>query len=172
MGVTVPQRMAPEAALAMFDRLAPVGVDEMLGAWRGAVIETGHPLDPLLPAARWQGKRFESAEDVHPLVHRGLSGGVYRVNPALLPLGLAARMPFAAALTQVLFPVLGPLAATTRPRARLRMVAHRGVTTAAMIYDAKPVIDLFRRIDARSVMGLMDQRGAPAPFFFRLMRED
>lgn len=171
MGVSVPARLSSDAALALFDGLPTVAVTEMTGRWRGDVIETGHPLDDLLGAARWYGKVFEGPEAVHPLVHRGLFGGMYRVNPALLPLDWGMRLPFAAQVTRLLFPLVGPLMATSRPRARLRMVAHRGVVTAAMIYDAKPVIDLFRRIDDQSVMGLMDQRGAAAPFFFRLTRQ-
>jgi hypothetical protein len=52
----------------------------------------------------------------------------------------------------------------------LRAVTYRGVTTAAMIYDHLPIIDCFRRIDAHTVLGLMDMRGTP-PFFFLLERD-
>jgi len=38
-----------------------------------------------------------------------------------------------------------------------------------MVYDHLPIIDYFRRVDARRMMGLMDMRGA-APFFFQLER--
>ena len=61
-------------------------------------------------------------------------------------------------------------ATTSRPRARLRTVEHRGVHTAAMVYDALPIIDVFRRVDGATVLGLMDLRGLPDPFFFLLRR--
>ena len=63
------------------------------------------------------------------------------------------------------------LVTTSKPRARLRSVEHRGVQTAAMVYDALPIIDVFRRVSARTVLGLMDLRGLPDPFFFVLHRE-
>lgn len=49
-------------------------------------------------------------------------------------------------------------------------MTDRGVTTAVMIYDHLPIIDCFRRLDGRTMLGLMDMRGA-APFFFQLERE-
>jgi hypothetical protein len=51
------------------------------------------------------------------------------------------------------------------------MVEHRGVATAAMLYDRLPIVDVFRRLDAITLLGLMDARGIPQPFFFRLHRE-
>jgi hypothetical protein len=66
--------------------------------------------------------------------------------------------------------VLGPLLATKAPRARLRMVEDRGIATAAMVYDQRPIIDVFREIDGDTVMGRMDERGQP-PAFFVLSRE-
>ena len=46
----------------------------------------------------------------------------------------------------------------------------RACPTATMIYDHLPIHDVFRRVDASTLVGLMDQRGAPAPFFFLLRR--
>ncbi|WP_324273741.1 DUF4334 domain-containing protein [Blastococcus brunescens] len=45
------------------------------------------------------------------------------------------------------------------------------MSTAAMVYDALPVIDVFRRVGPDVVVGAMDMRGLPAPFFFLLERE-
>ncbi|MEB3303574.1 MAG: GXWXG domain-containing protein, partial [Cyanobacteriota bacterium] len=47
-------------ALALFDELDPVTPEELIGSWRGEGFATGHPLDGLLEAWHWQGKRFES----------------------------------------------------------------------------------------------------------------
>ncbi len=157
--------MTPEAALAWFDGLSPVSVDDMLGRWKGETVPTGHKLDALLGAAQWWGKAFEGPEDVHPLLHGPT--GAYAVNPALLPLTLGVHLP--PALVRLSFPLIRPLITTRKPSARLRMLEHRGVTTATMIYDAKPICDVFRRIDDTSVLGYMDQRGAK-PLFFKLTR--
>ena len=60
---------------------------------------------------------------------------------------------------------------TTKPKARLRTVEHRGVGSAAMVYDALPVLDHFRRVDADTLLAVMDARGVEQPFFFSLRRE-
>ena len=61
-----------------------------------------------------------------------------------------------------------PLLQTSRPRARLRLLAHRGVVSATMVYDHLPINDVFRRVDASTLIGLMDMRGMGPPFFFVL----
>jgi hypothetical protein len=40
-----------------------------------------------------------------------------------------------------------------------------------MVYDALPIIDVFRRVTADRVLGLMDLRGLAEPFFFLLDRD-
>jgi hypothetical protein len=45
------------------------------------------------------------------------------------------------------------------------------VVTAAMVYDALPVIDVFRRVSDDVRLGAMDMRGLPSPFLFVLRRE-
>lgn len=54
--------------------------------------------------------------------------------------------------------------------ATLRRVEHRGVVTATMVYDRHPIFDHFRRVDDRTVLGLMDRKGEPAPLMFFLRR--
>ena len=163
----------PDAALAFFDRRPAVPVAELTGRWRGSGLPTGSPLDGLLEAYGWYGKEFLDAETAHPLLFADRSGRPRPVNPALLPVAVLrdharlARHPLARAA----FGALRPLLTTARPRARLRAVEHRGVVTAAMVYDALPVIDVFRRVGADTVLGLMDLRGLPAPFFFLLRRD-
>ena len=96
------------------------------------------------------------------------------MDPALLPVGLLrdhaglAHWPMA----QAAFGGVRPLLHTKRPKARLRVMEHRGVATAVMVYDTLPIIDVFRRVDADTALGLMDLRGLPAPFFFLLERDD
>ena len=87
--------------------------------------------------------------------------GLLRDHAGLAHLGRLARAAFGG---------VRPLLYTDRPKARLRTVEHRGVATAAMVYDALPIIDVFRRVDDDTMLGLMDLRGLPQPFFFLLRR--
>ena len=42
---------------------------------------------------------------------------------------------------------------------------------AALLYDHLPIVDDFRRLDAHTLLGVMDARGISQPFFFTLRRE-
>ncbi|KAF8214899.1 hypothetical protein K438DRAFT_1562002, partial [Mycena galopus ATCC 62051] len=55
-------------------------------------------------------------------------------------------------------------------RARVREVKFRGVVSAAMIYDNKPIIDYFRYVDENTVAGMMDRKGWPPGYHFHLTR--
>lgn len=57
-----------------------------------------------------------------------------------------------------------------RPGARFRALVHRGAATTAMIYDGLAIIDTFKRIDDDTVLGVMDMRAMPLPYFFVLRR--
>jgi hypothetical protein len=50
------------------------------------------------------------------------------------------------------------------------MIEYRGVVTGTMSYDALPINDHFRKIDDNTLLGVMDLRGATAPFVFLLRR--
>ncbi|MEM0930203.1 MAG: DUF4334 domain-containing protein [Pseudomonadota bacterium] len=160
-----------EEGLAIYDGLPAVTVDEMIGQWAGSELPSGHALDGVLEVARWHGKVFRDADSVDPLVHKGFAGR-FAVNPSLMPLGLAMHAPFLRnRLTTFLFLLSQPIIATQKPRARLRMVECRGVVSATMIYDAKPINDHFRKVSDDEVIGLMDVRGMEQPYFFALKRE-
>ena len=163
----------PDAALALFDTLPAVAVDEIIGDWRGGGFPTGHALDGVLENLGWRGKRFDSAECACPLLFARRSGGTLAIDPTRIPFRSALRYAdFArSAAAAKLFEIVAPLLATTRPSARLRAIKYRGVVTAAMIYDAQPAIDVFRRLDANTLLGLMDLRGMVQPFFFTLARD-
>ena len=159
-------------ALALFDSLPPLRLDEVTGNWRGAEVPTGHPLGGVLESLGWHGKRFDGVDAAHPLVFEAGNGRLFEVNPALVPLRLAlhsgplVRRP---AVGRFIRPLLR-LARTTHPRARLRRMEYRGVVSASMIYDALPVNDSFRRVDADTLLGAMDIRGPGQPFIFSLHR--
>lgn len=159
-----------EEALALFDALEPVDLTFMQGRWKGSEIRTGHPMDGWLEASGWFGKEFVDPETVHPLLFQ-LGGALVRVAPHPLAMRWLRRFPFLQA------PLWGPLLRlaiglqrTEASQARLRMVETRGKLGAAMIYDALPVVDSFRRIDARTVLGIMDEKGLAQPYVFLLER--
>lgn len=164
----------PEQTLVLFDSLAPVDTDFMLGCWQGGGFHTNHPMDGLLEAFHWHGKRFDDSESVHPLVFRTLGGNNASLNPGFMgaSLWLAGKLPVpkSAAMGKC-FQLLIPLMSTRKPRARLRMTGYRGKNSATMIYDQLPINDVFRKVDNNTVLGAMDLRGLARPLFFILRRE-
>ena len=183
MPVTSPSRLAELAALepaaplqrvlAFYDSLPPASLDMMRGRWRGGEIATGHAFDDLLGPSGWYGKEFRGPDDVDPLLFRRPNGRMMAGNPSLMPLGLIARIPRLAKspLSAALFRASIPLLATRKPKARLRLTDYRGKTSATMIYDDLPINDVFRKVDEDTLLGAMDIRGHPDPFFFTLRRD-
>ncbi len=159
-----------DEALALFDALDPVDLAFMKGRWKGSEIRTGHPMDGWLEASGWFGKEFVDLETVHPLLFQ-VGDALVRVAPHPLAMRWLRRFPFLQApLWRPLLRLAIGLQRTEASQARLRMVETRGKLSAAMLYDALPVVDSFRRIDADSVLGIMDEKGVPQPFVFLLQR--
>lgn len=165
-----------QEALRLFDTLDPATLDFMRGTWRGAEFPSGHPLDGVLTAAGWFGKRFLDADRVDPLLFfTARRTEVFAVDPAKVPVppSRLVKLPLRAHPgLHWLVLAARPVVQTQEPKARLRMVACRGVTSAAMIYDDWPIIDVFRRVDPDTVLGMMDMRGLEQPFFFVLRRDE
>ena len=160
-----------EAIAAYYDSLPDVTIEEILGQWHGAEVPSGHPMDGLLDVSGWYGKRFDDAESVHPLLF-GEPGDLFPVNPGRVPMGLLNRLgtrmprfrpPGGAASFRPL--------TTRRHRARLRRVEFRGKVSTGMVYDQLPIIDHFRKIDDDTLLGAMDLRDSPRPYFFLLQRD-
>ncbi len=160
-----------ESALALFDGLAAIRAEDMLGRWKGRELATGHPMDGVLAASGWYGKQFDSLEKVHPLLVSA-NGSLFPMEPRRVPIKLVAGLP--RSLVSAGRPLLGlfaPWLRTDKYRARLRNLEYRGVVSAAMIYDHLPIIDMFRRVDDDTLLGAMDLRGVRAPYFFVLSRD-
>lgn len=156
-------------ALDVFDALDTVPAEFMIGTWRGAEFPTGHPMDGLLTATGWYGKQFVDTETVHPLLFfTSDRRAAFPVDPALTPVGL--RLPTNRSYHR-LVAAARPLIGTSKPTARLRATEYRGRLSATMIYDAKPINDVFGKVDDDTVLGVMDRR-ADRPFFFVLRRDD
>lgn len=162
---------ATDDAIALFDSLEPATEAQMLGRWRGEEMETGHPMEGMLASCYWYGKTFDGPDAVHPLVHQMPIWGRMSVNPALIPIRLATSLPLRDKLAPVLMPILAPLVRTSKPKARLRTIEFRGRPHAAMLYDAKPINDVFAQLSEDSMLGWMDFKGMAQPYFFKLYRE-
>ncbi|HWU31890.1 MAG TPA: DUF4334 domain-containing protein [Marmoricola sp.] len=165
------ERTSTEEALALFDALPALRAEDVTGRWRGWEIATGHPLDGLLGPTGWYGKQFDDVDHVHPLLFTAADGEIYSADPKRMPLGLAAKLPDSViAKAAPVAARMKPLVRTNDHAARLRNIEHRGVMTAAMIYDDLAIIDVFRSVDANTLLGIMDYRVHPAPYFFVLER--
>ena len=87
---------------------------------------TGHGLCRALPASNWYGKDFRSITDAKPLICRAEDGTLF----SNVELG--------------------------QGEASLWNIEFRGEVTATMVYDGKAVFDHFKRIDSKSLMGIMN----------------
>jgi hypothetical protein len=152
--------------------LPGVTLEACIGRWRGSGLPTGHPLDGGLESLGWWGKEFVDAETVHPLLFQAHGGDVVPLDPLPLLVRWLLRHPWLmrSRVSRAAFGAVRPLLRTTEPKARLRRLEYRGVISAGMIYDALPILDVFRAADSDTLLGLMDLRGLPRPFFFMLRR--
>lgn len=170
-----PLRLTADQALELFDSLAPFQERDLRGRWHGRELYTDHPLDGVLSKVAWYGKHFDTAERVHPVLVRDATGRVYPMNPRLIRMPMLTNPPPTPTVLRHLAPglmtLLSPLVRAPGPGATLEMIDYRGVRTAAMHYRDKPVTDVFRKLDDDTVVGLMDYRGMPRPYFFVLRRD-
>lgn len=128
----------------IWSSLPAVRPDELRGLWRGWAVSRGHRVQRRLDRSAWYGKLFTSDDEVAPLVCR-TPDDTLRADVALAGGG-----------------------------ASLRSMAHLGVVTAAMVYDTRPIIDLFVRLSPTEVLGVMTGRDTDddgRPFFFVLERD-
>ncbi|PTL75987.1 DUF4334 domain-containing protein [Vitiosangium sp. GDMCC 1.1324] len=155
-------KLSTEAALSLFDSLPTVELAFMSGRWKGSELQTGHPMDGMLSATGWYGKQFIDTESVHPLLFFTEDrASVFPVDPRKWP-------------SPGIRGFVGPHRAdveTGKFKARLRMTEYRGKLSATMIYDDRPTLDVFRKVDADTVLGAMDARGMAVPYFFVLRRD-
>ena len=164
--------LTTDEALAYYDDLPAIDIDFMLGRWKGSEVRAGHPAEGLLEAVGWYGKLFIDEDTVHPLLFYRAENRLFAVNPRRIPMNLTNTPVGRLTGLAGLLPLVRPFIATKKAKARLRMVTYRGVCSAAMCYDELPIIDCFRKVDDNTVLGVMDQKGSPIPYFFLLERDD
>ncbi len=160
-----------ERALQVFDALETVNLNFMLGRWQGSGLHTDHPMDGLLEASNWYGKEFVDPENVHPLLFLDSKGKIFKVSPNPTAMNWVLKSPILK--NESLKPLLmltNSLMETETSQARLRMMEYRGKVSATMIYDYLPMNDSFRKVDDNTVLGIMDFKNLPQPFFFVLKR--
>ncbi|SEN81113.1 protein of unknown function [Terribacillus saccharophilus] len=161
-------------AFAFYDQLDIVEPEEMIGMWQGEEIVTGHPLEGLLTASGWYGKEFIDEEHVHPLVFKKSNEVLYTISPNWIPFNflLQSVQNIPNKILSSSMTILRPILKTNKSAARLRKVNHRGKVTSAMIYDNKGIIDVFRKIDENTLLGIMDiKEQLPDKAFFFILRK-
>ena len=161
-----------EEAFELYDKLETVSMLDIIGRWHGSGFKTNHTMDGALETFHWYGKEFINPENVHPLVFKGWGGKLFIVNPSLMPVGLATKIPSTnLGFLAPIFLLFRFLFQTSKSKARVRMLEFRGKSSATMIYDNLPINDVFRKVDDDTLMGCMDFKKMEQPFFFVLERD-
>jgi hypothetical protein len=163
-----------QKVLEKFQSLPPIEPRAMIGLWTGRGIPSGHPFDGVLENLGWFGKRFTPAMRADALLFRVGERRLVPINPARIPLRLALRFHIAGQTRAArnLFSYLQRGLLAKGPVASLKTMSFHGVPSAAMIYDDQPIVDYFRRMDDRKIMGAMTIQGADGIYFFELERFD
>lgn len=142
-------------AFRFFDSLEPIEPEALQGVWKGTELPSGHPMDGILTACGWYGKRFVDQETVDPLLFRS-GRTLFAADAGRLPIQSAENLP--RWLVRYMRPLICLLFRTRKSGARLRTIRYRGKETAAMFYDKKPIIDIFSRIDGDTIIGVTDTK--------------
>jgi len=155
-----------------FRELSPVEPHELAGLWKGLSIPSGHPFDDFLENLGWFGKRFTSDLRADALLFRSGERRLVAIDPRWIPLRLALRFHHLGKTRAArnLFSYLQQRLRADSPVATVRTLTFEGMTSAAMVYDALPIVDHFRRIDDKHIMGAMVIGGDDRLFFFELER--
>lgn len=163
-----------QSALEAFRSLPPIQPRELVGLWKGRGVPAGHPFDGILENLDWFGKRFTADMRADALLFRSGDRRLVAIDPARIPLGLALRFHNVGRTRAArnLFSYLQRHLRAKGPVASLTTMVFSGVESAAMVYDDQPIVDHFRRIDSRSIMGAMTISGDGRIYFFELEQVD
>lgn len=157
-------KVTVEECFEVFDNLEAITPDFLVGyRWKGWEFNTGHPLNGALETVGWYGKEFYDENNGQPLL---LYSDNEKLDDQLWPIYPP---------TSFQIPVTGETPDRSKHEAkasqcRLKSILHRGVVTASMFYDENPVNDTFRKVGQDTVMGIMDNKHIPLPYFFVLER--
>ncbi|MCO1335674.1 DUF4334 domain-containing protein [Microbulbifer sp. OS29] len=141
----------PQELLEFYDTLSPLSINSLIGRWKAQGFNTQHPLQYKMDAGkRWYGKEFINPETVYPLLC--WDSEFKAINTYDAPLFFRTQQ----------------LHTTTEAQARLRILEHRGKTSATMIYDTIPMHDMMRKVDENHILGLMERKGMDGCMFFTM----
>ncbi|WP_040863235.1 DUF4334 domain-containing protein [Nocardia niigatensis] len=73
----LPDGVSPADLDELWRGLDTVRAEDILGEWKGAAFQTGHPLCRALARSRWYGKTFVSLSQVKPLICRAEDGTLF-----------------------------------------------------------------------------------------------
>ncbi|MDR0920258.1 MAG: DUF4334 domain-containing protein [Oscillospiraceae bacterium] len=157
-----------QEGLDFFDTLEPADVKELKYKWKGSEVPSGHPMDGMLNAVNWYGKYFTDVDNVYPLIFEKNNGKLFAGNPKLMPIKAFETAP--RWLVSILFKIATPFIKTKKSSAILRMMEFRGKLTAAMIYDDKPIIDIFAKIDDKTFLGITETKWDIGLYYFFIIK--
>lgn len=60
--------LRPATIEAIFGELKPIKPDKLIGEWDGHILPTGHPFGEVLEDLNWFGNKFDSTENVAPVM--------------------------------------------------------------------------------------------------------
>lgn len=152
-----------------FDALPPVTVEELSGwRWKGYEIHNGHPWYGLLDKNNWFGKEYFSPEHGNPLLTyatEAKSGHeVYAAEPIKWFANLEGDK-------IILGKNREEFEAPENVGCTLKTILYRGAITASMFYDQAPVNDTFKKVDDKTVFGVMDCKPLPDPPLFFVLEK-
>jgi hypothetical protein len=131
-----------QAALALYDELPAVDLDEMVGDWEGRCIRTGHPDEAHLEQLEWAGKRVRGRDDVDPLICRDDAGR--RVASAFVGSAALRRVEYREVLTATIVYDARPSLEHFR-----RVTADVLVGAAERKGERRPLLFWLRRLASR-----------------------
>ncbi|RWA23289.1 hypothetical protein MBRU_00285 [Mycolicibacterium brumae DSM 44177] len=123
-------RVTEEQLDALWEILEAVRAEDILGDWKGSGFNTGHRMNDALTESRWYGKHLKTVNDVDPIVCYDDDGNLFS-NTEL-----------------------------SKGAATLWDIEFRGEVTATMVYDGQPIFDHFKRVDANTLVGVMNGKRA------------
>jgi hypothetical protein len=110
--------------------LIPITIEEMIGEWKGGEFFTGHRANGFMAKGNWYGKTFVSADDAKPLICLDENGEKFSNTEWM------------------------------NGEASLWLEEFRGEMTATMVYDGAPIHDHFKKVDEKTVVGIMNGKAA------------
>lgn len=157
---------------AYFDTLEPCHINKLRGKWEGVDLDTNHHINTLLTYCDWYGKEFLDEENVHALIFRESlkSDRCFRINPKFFPIG--AKVFPNHYITRLIFVLFSQFIQTKKTTAKLEMIEYRGKRSASDIYFDAKMVGYYRKIDHKTVLGVIEIKAYKEPLFYVLQKDE